>query len=56
MPGRDQQKKRELKRAAQSCSKLTDLFKRSKTSTKESFDGDEIQEKSGKEMFFIFKL
>ena len=30
MPGRNQQKNRELKRVAQSCSKLTDIFKKSR--------------------------
>ena len=42
MPGRNQQRNRELKRAAQPCSKLTDLFKKSRPddqySTNESLD------------------
>ena len=31
MPGREQQKKQDLKRAAKSCNKITDLFKKSRT-------------------------
>ena len=42
MPCRNQQRDRELKRTAQSCSKLTDLFKKSipddQYSTNESLD------------------
>ena len=51
MPGRNQQKNRELKRTGQSCSKLTDLFKKSRpddqSSTNESLDdltGKNMQE------------
>ena len=31
MPGRDQQKNRDLKRAAKSCNKITHLFKKART-------------------------
>ena len=31
MPGRKQQKNRDLKRAAKSCNKITDLFKKART-------------------------
>ena len=56
MPGRSQPKNRELKCAAQSCSKLTDLFKKSRLddqpSTNESLDdvtGRNMQEESGEQ-------
>lgn len=35
MPGRKDQKSRELKRAAESCSKLTDIFKKAKKKSAE---------------------
>ena len=31
MPGREQEKNRDLKRAAKSCNKITDLFKKART-------------------------
>ena len=56
MSGRSQQKNRELKRAVQSSSNLTDLFKKSRpddqSSTNESLDditGKNIQEESGEQ-------
>ena len=38
MPGRSQQKNHYLKRAAQPCSKLTDLFKKSRPDDQSSTD------------------
>lgn len=57
MPGRSQQKERELKRAAKSCSKLTDLFKKSteqKHLTDETVEQrtDETQEEAGKKTLY----
>ena len=56
MSGRSQQKNRELKRAVQSSSNLTDLFKKSRPDdqsfTNESLDditGKNIQEESGEQ-------
>ena len=43
MPGRNDRKNHELKRAAQSCSKLTDLFKKSKPSVEVS-EGSEDED------------
>ena len=40
IPGRSQQKNRQLKRAAQSCSKLTDLLKKARPD--DSFSTDEM--------------
>ena len=56
MPGRSQQPNRKLKRLEQSCSKLTDLFKKSRTdnqsSTNENVDDvtvKNMQEESRKQ-------
>ena len=55
IPGRSKQKNCELKRVAQSCSKLTDLFKKSRpddqSSTNQNLDdvtGKNIQESEQK--------
>ena len=41
MPGRNDQKNRELKRAAQSCSKLTDLLTKAKPSAEVTQDPED---------------
>ena len=41
MPSRNDKKACELKRAAQSCSKVTDLFKKAKTSTEVAEDSED---------------
>ena len=56
IPGRSKQKNCELKCVAQSCSKLTDLFKKSRpddqSSTNQNLDdvtGKDIQEETGEQ-------
>ena len=59
MPGREQQKNRDLKRAAKSCNKITDLFKKART--QESQDNlnnivDEVSQKVLKMMLQVIPL
>ena len=57
MPGRSQQKDRELKRAAQSCSKITESFKKSKCNQRsESATSSQtnVEEVSGKQTTLFF--
>ena len=64
IPDRSQQKNRELRRAAQSCSKFTDTFKKSRrddqSSTNESLDDvtdTNMQEDSGEQKWnYVFFL
>ena len=51
MPGREQQKNRDLKRAAKSCNKITDLFKKARTQESQDNLNNIVDEVSQNEKF-----
>ena len=51
MPRREQQKNRDLKRAAKSCNKITDLFKKAKTQESQDNLNNIVDEVSQNESF-----
>ena len=51
MPGREQQKNRDLKRAAKSCNKITDLFKKARTKESQDNLNNIVDEVSQNEKF-----
>ena len=51
MPGRDQQKNRDLKRAAKSCNKITHLFKKARTQGSQDNLNSIVDEVSQNESF-----
>ena len=51
MPGREQQKNRDLKRAAKSCNKTTDLFKKARTQESQDNLNNIVDEVSQNESF-----
>ena len=51
MPGREQQKNHDLKRAAKSCNKITDLFKKVRTQESQDNLNNIVDEVSKNESF-----
>ena len=51
MPGREQQKNGDLKRAAKSCNKITDLFKKARTQESQDNLNNIVDEVSQNESF-----